>query len=424
MQLRREVEKDASQHDEQKDERPSRSRGHKLSLTCVCVDSKDKYAFTGSKDGSIIKWCLQTRKILNKINSIKRLEAESDESLRKKYHVKHINSIAISSDDKFLATGGWDKLIRIWSPTDMTWLHTFDLHRREVTALVFRQGHPTLYSGSADRSVMLWTLEDNDNMCFVEALYGHESTVTSMDALRKERVVSSGGRDQSLRIWKIVEQAQTVFQSKHESVDIVRFIDDKTFVSGGEDGAITIWTTMKRSPLYSLSNAHISNKSDKQVVEKNYDQADLKYWINALATFPLKDSKLARATKRQKLDRDLDEKVTEFDGDDDEEGSSASDNDGNEQIEADTKDNVLALIASGSCDSQLNIWKLTKNESKFGLQLHQSHNCPGFINDLRFSSDGSKIIVACGQEHRFGRWWKLKGAAKNCMRIFDVDKCS
>lgn len=397
------------------DERKQRNRGHKLSLTCVCIDARGKNAFTGSKDGSIIKWCLETRKIAHKINPISKQEAETNEKSAKMFHSKHVNCIAISSDDKFLATGGWDKNIRIWSPPDMSWIHTFTLHRQEVTALVFRQGHSTLYSGSADRSVMLWTLEDDDNRCFVEALYGHESVITSIDALKKERVLTSGGRDQSLRIWKIVEQAQTVFQTKHESVDIVRYIDDKTFVSGGEDGTITVWTTMKRSPVHSLPNAH--SKAVQEVCETS---ASLKFWINALATFPLKATAKTeiRPSKRQKLDQG--EKATRHNDETDEEKSDQSDNDEDGQEEP--KNQVLGLVASGSCDTSLNIWKLVRNEGKYELVLHQSHECPGFINDLRFSNDGSKIIAACGQEHRFGRWWKLKGASKNSMRVFDVMK--
>lgn len=404
-------------------------RNHRLPLTCVCIDSRNEHAFTGSKDGSIIKWCLASHKILAKIQPIKKKLAESDKELGEKYHTNHINCITISSDDKFLASGGGDPKIRIWSPKDMTWLHTFNLHRKEVTALAFRRGHHMLYSGSADRSVMLWTLEDDDNRCFVEALYGHESEITSMDTLNKERVLTSGGRDQSIRIWKIVEQAQTVFQSKHESVDIARYIDDKTFVSGGEDGSITVWTTMKRSPICSVSKAHGSSKDSKITNGDCPFSKNLSFWISSLAVYPMKQAKIQgdRPNKRRKVD---DIRFANVTNDDEDENSvkSGDDSDGDEdkadQIDDTddaTTDKCLALIASGSCDSQLLIWKLTKLKGKFELKEHQTIDCPGFINDLRFTSDGQKVIAACGQEHRLGRWWKLK-KTKNCLRTFEVNK--
>lgn len=404
----------------------TRPKGHKLSLTSVCVDSKNLHAFTASKDGSIIKWCLETMRMVAKISPSMKNNDKSDKSLREKHHTKHINCMAISSDDKFLATGGWDKLIRIWSPKDLSWVHTFSNHRQEITALAFRIDHSTLYSGSADRAVMLWTLEDDDNRCYVESLYGHESSITSMDASRRERVLTSGGRDQSIRIWKIVEQAQTVYESKHESVDVVRLVDDKTFISGGEDGAISVWTTMKRSAVFSLKDAHKPNKvsGDKDDHIERFDQKGLMYWISALAALPLKTTvtRKVKVTKKRKLDLDGTEARYEDDHDDDDsDEGETNEGDHNEEGNESKKNNVLALVASGSCSSEVKIWKLLKSGSKYELKLHQCVTCPGFVNDLRFTSDGAKLIAACGQEHKFGRWWKIKGT-KNCLSVFDVNK--
>ena len=32
------------------------------------------------------------------------------------------------------------------------------------------------------------------------------------------------------------------------------------------------------------------------------------------------------------------------------------------------------------------------------------------MNALSFSNDGNALIAAIGQEHRLGRWWRLKNA--------------
>lgn len=411
-----------------------RFKNHKLSLTCICIDSQGNCAFTGSKDGSIIKWCLKVKKIVNKVEGISPKKAKENSRLAARRHTKHINCMAISTDDRYLATGGWDKEIRVWSPKDLTWLHSFKQHRQEITALAFRVNHPFLYSGSADKSIMLWSLEDEENLCFVEALYGHESTVTSIDCLRKERVLSSGGRDQSVRMWKIVEQAQTVYQNKHESVDVTRFVDDKTFVSGGEDGSINVWTTLKRTPVCTLKNVHGSSNEEKQNgansnIKSSCSNPKLCYWINSLATFSLSPTKgetrNSKVTKKRKTGKaEVDVQVTQFNDDDDDSDNSNSEEDGDEaeekQEQQDTRSGAIALIASGSCDSRIKIWKLIKSGSKYSLDLDKELECPGFVNDLKFSSDGSKLIAACGQEHRFGRWWMLKDA-KNFMRVFELN---
>ena len=41
--------------------------------------------------------------------------------------------------------------------------------------------------------------------------FGHQDKITDIDVLSQERVVTSGARDGSVRIWKIVEESQLVF---------------------------------------------------------------------------------------------------------------------------------------------------------------------------------------------------------------------
>ena len=41
--------------------------------------------------------------------------------------------------------------------------------------------------------------------------YGHQDTVTAVDSLSRERALTSGGRDGSVRIWKVIEESQLVF---------------------------------------------------------------------------------------------------------------------------------------------------------------------------------------------------------------------
>lgn len=41
--------------------------------------------------------------------------------------------------------------------------------------------------------------------------YGHHDCITAIDSLTRERAVTCGGRDRSVRIWKIVEESQLIF---------------------------------------------------------------------------------------------------------------------------------------------------------------------------------------------------------------------
>jgi ribosomal RNA-processing protein 9 len=41
--------------------------------------------------------------------------------------------------------------------------------------------------------------------------FGHEDGITAIDSMKHEQAVSSGGRDTSVRLWKVVTESQLVF---------------------------------------------------------------------------------------------------------------------------------------------------------------------------------------------------------------------
>ena len=69
---------------------------------------------------------------------------------------------------------------------------------------------------------------------------GHAAAITDIDALNKEACVTCGGRDESVIIYQIVEDKQLIFNGKQGSIDGLKLINDKTFVTIGQDGYVFI----------------------------------------------------------------------------------------------------------------------------------------------------------------------------------------
>lgn len=115
----------------------------------------------------------------------------------------------------------------------MNHLHTFQGHRDTVTALVFRRDTHTLFTASKDRSVKVWSL---DEMAYIESLFGHQAPITGIDALSRERAITSGGSDTSIRIWKIAEESQLIYNGHRGNIESVKLINEENFLSSGEDG--------------------------------------------------------------------------------------------------------------------------------------------------------------------------------------------
>ncbi|XP_077987233.1 U3 small nucleolar RNA-interacting protein 2-like isoform X2 [Glandiceps talaboti] len=196
-----------------------------------------------------------------------------------------------------------------------------------------------------------------DEMAYVETLFGHQCDITGIDSLSRERAITSGGRDGSIRIWKVVEESQLVFHGHQGSIDCIQLINEGHFVSGADDGSVALWNVMKKKPTCVVHNAH-SDRENGKVGEEN--------WISAVAALKSTD-----------------------------------------------------LVASGSKDSSIRFWRCG-NDFK-SLQPLFKVPVVGFINDLEFASDGSFVVAGVGQEHRLGRWWRLK-EAKNSVVIVKLRK--
>lgn len=78
------------------------------------------------------------------------------------------------------------------------------------------------------------------------------------------------------------------------------------------------------------------------------------------------------------------------------------------------------LIASGSSDGFVRLWKITDLKNGKKLQALLEIPVQGFVNGLQFANEGRQLFVAVGQEHRLGRWWKISESVKNAVLVFDL----
>lgn len=238
-----------------------RSKKQRLSITCITVSSDEKHIFSGSKDCSIVKYGINGEKLGTVLGGRKGAAHIG--------HTSHIYSIAISSDGKFLASGDAKGHIHIWNPETLEHLKTFKKHRGAISGLAFRSATHTLFSSSHDRMVMVWNL---DAMAFVENLGGHQDAITGLDAFMRESCITSGGRDKSVIVYVLVEDKQLRFSGHQDSIDGVRLINEKTFVTYGQDGCLALWTTLKKRPHCVVKAAH------------GYQGNGLPNWLTAVAS--------------------------------------------------------------------------------------------------------------------------------------------
>eukprot|EP00960_Hanusia_phi_P052611 761550-Hanusia_phi.AAC.11 len=309
-------------------------RGHKLSVTSIALSGDDKTLFSAGKEGMVYQWDMES-------GAKKRIFPDE------KYG-KIINGLAVSQDGQYVAIGGKDSLVHVYDVRQQKLASSFKGHRDAVTCLAFRKGTHQLFSGSLDRTIKIWNL---DEMCYVETLFGHQCQINGIASLLRERCVSVG-RDRTMRLWKVMEESQLIFRGHTHSIDTVAMSNEEFFCGGSQDGGVSLWSVMKKKPTVIRRLAH------------GADEFGNPNWISSVAALNYSD-----------------------------------------------------LIASGSCDGLVRLWKCADQNSS----LEEIAQLPvkGFVNSLCFSSTGKFLVAGVGQEHRLGRWRRI-GDAKNSIVVLPL----
>ena len=165
-------------------------------------------------------------------------------------------------------------------------------------------------------------------------------------------------------------------------MDRVAMIDEEMFITGGDNGSLSLWSMHKKKPVFTLQLAHGSDPAptaEEQFAngpnpEPSVIAREQPRWITALKTIPYSD-----------------------------------------------------VVLSGSWDGWVRAWRVSDDKKKLeavSVLGGEGVVVKGVVNDISMfergerAKDGVSVVVAVGKEHRFARWKKVEG--RNGIVVLEV----
>ncbi|MDW8223666.1 MAG: c-type cytochrome domain-containing protein [Gemmatales bacterium] len=168
-------------------------------------------------------------------------------------HPEQVLGLAYSPDGQWLASCGYDRLVKLWRSPSGEAVATLKDHSDAVYAVAWAPHGKLLASAGADRAVKIWDTSSGKRLYTLSEATDWVYTVTWHPDGRR---LAAGGVDRSIRVWEALPEGgrliHSVFAHEGAVLRLVYSADGKLLISLGEDRVVKIWDAQKMTEVRAL----------------------------------------------------------------------------------------------------------------------------------------------------------------------------
>ena len=186
---------------------------------------------TGDEEGKVSIWNLETGQWQRTLSA----------------HSSPILALAFNAEGRWLASGSQNKTIKLWNLDNMEEQPLYVLgnaHQSQVLSLAINSAQQILVSGGADRTVKLWDLVTGKARSPIPILEGHSGQVWCVAISPDGSKIASASADFTVKLWdsQTGELLETFTGHLGEVRTVTFSPDGKLLASAGDDLEIRLWT--------------------------------------------------------------------------------------------------------------------------------------------------------------------------------------
>ena len=193
---------------------------HNKAVLYVSFSQDGKFLATASEDNTVKIWKTDNWQLVGTLKS----------------HEDWVNSVSFSPDGKFLATASDDNKVRVWRRSDGRLIETLS-HTNKVYSVSFSPDSSTLASAGEDKKVILWSLNEN----LFKIITDHDDVIKKMSVSPDGKIFATASNDNTVKLWSF--DGKLLQTLKHpKSVESASFSPNNEFLSSASiDGVIKFW---------------------------------------------------------------------------------------------------------------------------------------------------------------------------------------
>ncbi len=206
---------------------------HKRPVLCAKFSPNGKYIITGSADATVKVWdrkgdLFQTMEgheslVLDAVFSERGnflVTASEDKTARiwnmnegssfgssivLKGHLKGLQTVVVSPDEKHVLTSSEDKTAILWTKEGRL-LHTLSGHENSLQKAIFSHNGEMIATASSDNTAKIWDMDGN----LVSSILGHKNTINDICFSPDDQWIFTAGSDQRIKLWPVIKKERVI----------------------------------------------------------------------------------------------------------------------------------------------------------------------------------------------------------------------
>ncbi|TNE45748.1 MAG: DUF4062 domain-containing protein [Deltaproteobacteria bacterium] len=176
------------------------------------------------------------------IQMLRPLPDRLDSSMQRMFrgHKELVTGVSMSSDQSLLASGSWDRDVRLWDVQTGQCTRVLPGHDDFISSVCFTPDNQHVLSSSGDGTVRMWNVKSGQ--C-VSQLRGHDKLIATVACDSSGRFALTGSKDKTVRLWDLqTSQCVQAFEGHNKVINSVCFHpDNRHILSGSWDNTARLW---------------------------------------------------------------------------------------------------------------------------------------------------------------------------------------